>query len=68
MDKPLNVYLIDYEGRYLGGFAVAVAESEADALATLRSDPKTGCLRENAQIRKLDTAARHVAHNDDGDY
>lgn len=61
----MKLFVINYDGLWLGGKAIVFAENEKDALDQVRNDPTTVEFK-NVKIEEV--KAEGIIHNDNGDY
>lgn len=65
----MKAYLVTYDGLWLGGSAVVLAENEDHAKSLVATDPKTVSFkRVKAELITADLSAPAVLRNDNGDY
>lgn len=65
----MNAYHVTYDGLWLGGTAVVLAESPDHAKALVAADPKTVSFkRVKVELITADLSVPAVLHNDNGDY
>lgn len=65
----MNAYLVTYNGLWLGGTAVVLAENPDHAKALVATDPKTVSFnRVKAELITSDLSVPVVLLNDNGDY
>ena len=64
----MKAYIITYEGVYLGGAAVVIAESRDQALELLAAHPDTQSLDDGLEVKEIGIYSAIVLYNDNGDY
>ena len=65
----MNAYLVTYDGLWLGGAAVVLAENPDHAKALVATDPKTVSFkRAKAELITADLTVPAVLRNGNGDY
>lgn len=65
----MKLWLISYDGVYLGGSAVVWAHTADEAIETLRKDPRAfGAEKAEAKELKLLDDTPTIIYHDDGDY
>lgn len=65
----MNAYLVTYDGLWLGGTAVVLAENPDHAKAIVATDPKTVSFnRVKVELITANLTVPAVLSNDNGDY
>ena len=67
----MKLYLVEYEGMWLGGKAIVWAKDEVDALLFVKQHPRTVDFAGGRHGRKpsaTELPAEGVVYNDNGDY